>query len=455
MNTTRQILIVAVSLAVPLAALAQPTIVVQPQDQTASLFAGAIFRVTATSAQPVSYQWQFNLQPIDGGVSNSLTIINVQKTNAGPYSVVVSDSTGSVTSQVVTLAITPFNSIYAFGYSWTDTRGLAPNGSSCGWNPPLYYPNHACNGAMWPEFLSTNLGLAYQPANNYAQCGAGPSDVLNQVVSNFRPPPKPELSLYFLMFCDDALLALRQFGGSSYLDVTNETAWNHVIQTGILANSNAVSRLYAKGARSIVAQSVIDLSTFPEALATFGADTNRLDTNRLAKLSEYESRYNSGFRQAMNAYGQTTPDLRIVWVDLFSDLNAVLREPAIYGFTKTTIDALDDPALTDKALNGSGADYVFWNGLHPTSKLQALIATWSLIALTNATLEQLELSLTGGSPILNMNHLQIGREYTLQRSPDLSIWTDVQQFTANTGTDRWSGALENQTSAYFRLRWEP
>ncbi len=65
-----------------------------------------------------------------------------------------------------------FKSIYAFGYSWTDTH-------NCDWPSPQYYKSRACNGPMWPEFLSTNLELAYVEANNYAHCGDGASEVLN------------------------------------------------------------------------------------------------------------------------------------------------------------------------------------------------------------------------------------------------------------------------------------
>jgi len=48
---------------------------------------------------------------------------------------------------------------------------------------------------MWPELLSTNLGLTYVAANNYARGGSSISDMIHQVTS-FPAPAKPELSLY-------------------------------------------------------------------------------------------------------------------------------------------------------------------------------------------------------------------------------------------------------------------
>jgi hypothetical protein len=421
--------------------LTPPTITKQPTDQTGSLFADATFRVIAAGDAPLTYQWRFDDVDLVDETNVSFTVRDIQRTNVGTYSVVVSNFSGSTTSQVATLTITPFNAIYEFGYSWTDTQGIG-----CNWPPPDFYMGRACNGPMWPEFLSPTLGLAYVASNNYAHCGAGPADLLNQV-GQYTAPPKPELSLYFLMFCDDILNGLPGFG--TYLDVTNESAWLQLVQTGIQANSNAVARLYAKGARAVVVQSEMDFSRSPAALAGFGTNTAKL-----SKMGEYCTLYNTGFSNALNAFSQTKPDLRIVWVDMFSKLDEVLASPAEYGFTQTTIGALDDPALTNKSFTGPGADYVWWNRLHPTSKLHELISIWNSEALTNSRLEKLSLVSVVGPPIVQMSHLQIGRDYTLQKSADLDTWQDVETFTASAGTNQWSASTRNDPAGYFRLRWQ-
>src|SRR5439155_20310554 len=128
-----------------------------------------------------------------------------------------------------------------------------------------------------------------------------PVEIVNQV-TQFRVPPKPQLSLYFLMFSDDILRGLPP-PGTGYLNVTNELAWNQVIQTGILDNSNAVSQLYAKGARAVVVQGEIDGSGFPAALTGFGNNTAGL-----SKFGEYCARYNTGFSNEVNASSQNKPD---------------------------------------------------------------------------------------------------------------------------------------------------
>src|SRR5262249_15296160 len=97
-----------------------PTIT--PAVSTASLFADVtLVGIIAPAGRPVSYQWLFSGVPIAGAVTNQLVVTNVQKANAGAYAFVVNYSFGSATSQVATLKIVPFNSIYFFGDSWADT----------------------------------------------------------------------------------------------------------------------------------------------------------------------------------------------------------------------------------------------------------------------------------------------------------------------------------------------
>ena len=109
--------------------LGQPVITKQPANQTASLFADATFRVTANGDAPLNYQWRFNDADLIGMTNTFLMVTNVQRADGGNYIVVVTNLSGSVTSQVATLTITPFNSIYAFGFSWTDTQGILRGGS--------------------------------------------------------------------------------------------------------------------------------------------------------------------------------------------------------------------------------------------------------------------------------------------------------------------------------------
>jgi len=82
-----------------------PFITAQPQSQTVPPGSNAIFTVFATGAAPLSFQWRFNGTNISGATVTSCTRTNAQAADAGGYSVVVTNSAGSVTSSVATLTI--------------------------------------------------------------------------------------------------------------------------------------------------------------------------------------------------------------------------------------------------------------------------------------------------------------------------------------------------------------
>jgi hypothetical protein len=84
-----------------------PGITNQPASQSLTAGQNATFTVGAVpSSGTLSYQWQFDATNAIGMATNaSLTITNAQGTNAGSYSVVVTDGLGSVTSAVATLGV--------------------------------------------------------------------------------------------------------------------------------------------------------------------------------------------------------------------------------------------------------------------------------------------------------------------------------------------------------------
>lgn len=84
-----------------------PTITTQPQSQTVVAGNNATFTVVAGGTSPLSYQWRFNGANLGGAVSSSYTVLNAQSAVAGNYTVVVSNSAGSVTSAVASLTVTP------------------------------------------------------------------------------------------------------------------------------------------------------------------------------------------------------------------------------------------------------------------------------------------------------------------------------------------------------------
>jgi hypothetical protein len=89
------------------ATLAQPIVTTQPADQSASVGANVTIAVAATGTPPLNYQWRFGTLDVVNATNRSLILTNVHPTSAGNYSVVIGNSSGSVTSLVVRLEVDP------------------------------------------------------------------------------------------------------------------------------------------------------------------------------------------------------------------------------------------------------------------------------------------------------------------------------------------------------------
>jgi len=86
---------------------AAPFIKVQPRNQVGYWGKSVTFTVSASGAPPLTYQWLKDGGPVTGATGSSLLLTNLQMMDAGSYSVVVSNSLGSVTSSNAYLTMNP------------------------------------------------------------------------------------------------------------------------------------------------------------------------------------------------------------------------------------------------------------------------------------------------------------------------------------------------------------
>ena len=148
MKTIASALTAGILLASTLASLGQPTITslrlsgqAATVDDTSHLYlsnsvslgANLIFKVTAGGAPPFHYQWQFNSSDLPDQTNVTLILTNVQPTNAGDYTVIVTNAAGA-TNRVATMAVDPtFTKIvtgpivtdvgFSAGGTWGDYNG--------------------------------------------------------------------------------------------------------------------------------------------------------------------------------------------------------------------------------------------------------------------------------------------------------------------------------------------
>ena len=177
-----------------------PNILTQPTNQTANVSNNVSFSVVATGIPDASYQWFQGASPVAGATSATLTITNVHFSNAGSYSVVVSNSAGTVTSTSATLTVPNRSPVAAvlnisrpaglslnltlanLGTNWSDADGdiLTLSGINLVTTNGV---NLATNGISitYPNSANVNDQFSYTISDGQGGTGAG---LVNIVIDN-------------------------------------------------------------------------------------------------------------------------------------------------------------------------------------------------------------------------------------------------------------------------------
>lgn len=317
-----------------------------------------------------------------------------------------------------------FTAVYAFGDSLTDTGRNPPSGTN-------YYHGRYSNGPLWIEYLSAMLGIPYNPTNNQAISGSTTSDLLSQI-SAIPAPTNPHSALYAVWS-----------GGNDFLDafetnLINDAAWTVTISNTVFNLTNAVATLYTNGAREVLVGNLPNIGQTPGASA-YGTLTNYIDT----KVQLFNGSLATAVTNLMPGY----PGLRIYLMNANQEVTNVYDSPATYGFTVVSIGALQDSSLSDKSFNGPGANYLFWDPIHPTTKMHAIVGSlaYSLVGVG--------LNLAGSAPNLSLtaSNLYPGFQYSIQSSTNLVTWTNYETFTAVSTNLNLRVTNAPAQAAYYRV----
>ncbi len=102
-----------------------PMISTQPTNRTVESGTALNLSVTATSDLPMTYQWKINDVDIPNATNPEFIIENAQSSDAGPYTVAVSNSNGTTISAIATVEVIPgfLDTLIAQGVP-TEQRGF-------------------------------------------------------------------------------------------------------------------------------------------------------------------------------------------------------------------------------------------------------------------------------------------------------------------------------------------
>ncbi len=180
-----------------------PTITTQPISQTVTAGSSATFSVSANGTAPFIYQWRKDGQNIATGTGSSLALPSVTSSDAGTYTVLVSNSIGSVLSQGATLTVNtpvlpPSISSQPVGGSVTVGNAITLSISAFGTAPFTYQwkrDGQAISGANASTFSIAAAALSDSGAYTVVvsnSAGTVTSDPANVVVTS--PVSGPTIS---------------------------------------------------------------------------------------------------------------------------------------------------------------------------------------------------------------------------------------------------------------------
>ncbi len=348
-----------------------------------------------------------------------------------------------------------FSSMFVFGDSLS-----AVSGGGTQYPPPPgtsvdnYWNGRFSNGRVWVEYLADLEGITLNTNNDYSWFGGGSGSIQKTLVGgNFFPPPDFANALcIFWPACSDCF-ALTLFAGTN--------SWAPTLAELGSYETAAVGLLYTQGMRTVLIPNAVDISVVPffthtlealgiGALAPYGIPS-------LATIHTNVIQYNAVLATAIGQMRAQYPDLTIYAPDFFTQFSFFLSHPEIYGITTTSIDALEDPALTDKSFDGPGADYLFWDYLHPTTKVHQYMATVAQQAMSLPMIGHL--SLQNSTYRLDLAYLPIGRTGTVESTSNLvpqTTWTPrASILVTNTTQPVFVSTNGLGSRCFFRLHFPP
>jgi phospholipase/lecithinase/hemolysin len=296
-----------------------------------------------------------------------------------------------------------FTSLYVFGDGVSTTT--APGSD-------LYHEGRFCNGLVWVEVLAQWQGIPYEVAKNFSYFGHDSVELGRNVDDLVSVPEGP--AALVVIWCANADMVFFLGDAPPPYDNGDIPAWDVFIAQSMAQHVQAVTELYNKGARILVMPNAVNIAATPSyALGNF--DYNFIRDRTLA--------FNASFEASMASLEASLPDLVIYRPDAFAFFEQVLADPGSFGLINPipstaegepkSIAALDDDLeLGDDLLWGPGANYIFWDFLHPTAKFQMHLAELAQKAISPVKVTGL--SMTGGNVQLQVANIPLGREGFVQ-----------------------------------------
>lgn len=259
----------------------------------------------------------------------------------------------------------PFSAVVSLGDSLSDT-GNFYEATGGAYPPAPYFDGRFCNGPVWNEYLAGKLGMELDPDRQFALGGSMTGNMnYNSIPPAFILPGFEQQVDGVLAWngrkkVDPRALYTVWVGANDFFGwLGSGTDPNVMIGQGVANTIGGIADLSAAGARYFVVINLPDLGKTPTATA-LGAGASGL-------LSFLCATYNDLLEEQLDLLDDDRR-LHIVRVDAFALINDMVANPAGYGFTNVTQQALQGLPAAD------ADEYLFWDGVHPTTAAHEAVA---------------------------------------------------------------------------------
>jgi len=255
----------------------------------------------------------------------------------------------------------PIAGLYVFGDSLSDA-GMVFQATGGMYPPsPTYFQGRYSNGRVWIEYLADRLQISSKQTNNFAYGGATTGNVGNSYVPNLLTQVKSFTQAH--QKTNPNALYVVWAGANDYLQGVNNA-------TVPVQNVNqAIASLTDVGAKKFLVANLPDLGKLP---------ATRSNSNS-ANLSSLTQAHNQGLRRSLKILNQQYPELEIITLDANTLYRNAIANPAAFGFTNVS-----SSCLAGSQLCGNPDQFLFWDGIHPTTATHRIIGETAFSAIQEA-----------------------------------------------------------------------
>ncbi|MBP9722368.1 MAG: SGNH/GDSL hydrolase family protein [Gammaproteobacteria bacterium] len=270
-----------------------------------------------------------------------------------------------------------FSRVFVFGDSMSDNGNLYERSRQIAFVFPMspilplsppYYNGRFTNGKVWVEQLAEKLNIPESAVIDFAYAGATigknilPIPTLDKQVSTYLNWNRTgdNYALYTVWIgANDLLRNLYPTDEKMLEAMTSKIEYN-------------LRRLIAHGAKNILVPQLPDLAVTPDSLTK---DTNNGHKDYTTRLYNLTKEYNSRLRDLLANLKQEFSDLTIMTFDVHSFSQRARDRAKDYGFTNITERCNPNEYWNDhQVVCKTPAQYVYWDGLHPSANAHAILA---------------------------------------------------------------------------------